>query len=535
MNRNYFLLWLSIVVASECRPDGVKGCGTPEASFIPAHGNSRNNKSLPIYIRALRNGTDWSVLIWTEGTFFKGFYLRVFSTISEETVNGSFTDIPPESRACSTVDVCHTSSSSNRTSQEFVWRSDADFHGNVYFKATVVVTYEQGYKILSTEEGVSTPGYPEENNTISIKEVYKNCGVSIGCLSQCTHDSCSHLITWKKRGEFARFEFHAELNQLNMGLDLYQSIAFSDDKFMGNDDVMSCKTYNGDVHFELGYNLADRKSYRQIRDWDSDNLIVLETSVVGGVLKCSIDRKIDGSGFFKLSRKWHILHAMGVVSGVLMVFAWMLFAPVGIYASRFCRQSWKNRTIFGQRVWFQIHRSCMVLVVCLTVTAVLAVAADVKGLSPTNITVDYRNIHPILGIAVTCLCVTNALISVFRCAPDDRYRVVFNGVHRLFGLSSHYLSIVNIIVGTQLDRSMLPSEAGAVVNTHTAVLILFEVIYRCMRCRQDCQDKETVSLSKTNDDSDSAKVPVEQVLFYTVIVLCTVSSTLVVFFLIQTR
>lgn len=49
--------------------------------------------------------------------------------------------------------------------------------------------------------------------------------------------------------------------------------------------------------------------------WASDNLIVLETSVVGGVLKCSIDRKIDGNGFFKLSRRWHILHAMGVVSG----------------------------------------------------------------------------------------------------------------------------------------------------------------------------------------------------------------------------
>lgn len=572
-NYNYLLVWLSITVASEGRPDGVRGCGTSEASFIPTHGNSRNNESLPIYIRAIRNGTDWSVLIWTEETFFKGFYLRVFSTISEETANGSFTDIPPESRACSSVDVCHTSSSSNRTSHEFLWTSNADFHGNVYFKATVVVTYEQGYKLLSTEEGISTPGYREENNSISIKEVYKNCGVSIGCLSQCTIDSCSHLITWKKRGEFTRFEFLAEMNQLNIGLNLYQSIAFSDDQFMGDDDAMSCKTYNGDVHFELGYNMAGRKSYRQIRDWDSDNLIVLETSVVGGVLRCSIDRKINGEGLFKLSRKWFILHAIGVVSennlqyhtersvsaemvdllansivteeypsrvllkmhGVLMVLAWMLFAPVGIYASRFCRQSLKNRTIFGQKVWFQIHRSCMVLVVCVTAAAVIAIATDVKGLSNTNITVDYRNIHPILGIAVTCLCVTNALISLFRCAPDDKYRVVFNGLHRFFGLSSHYLSIVNIMVGTQLDRSMLPPEAGAVVYTHTAVLILFEVIHHCLRCRHDCQDKETVSISKTNDVSDSAKVSVEQVLFYTVTVLCTVSSTLVVFFLIQTR
>lgn len=59
-NYNYLLVWLSITVASEGRPDGVRGCGTSEASFIPTHGNSRNNESLPIYIRAIRNGTDWS-------------------------------------------------------------------------------------------------------------------------------------------------------------------------------------------------------------------------------------------------------------------------------------------------------------------------------------------------------------------------------------------------------------------------------------------------------------------------------------------
>lgn len=31
-------------------------------------------------------------------------------------------------------DVCHTSSSLNRTSQEFTWRPDSYYHGNVYFK-----------------------------------------------------------------------------------------------------------------------------------------------------------------------------------------------------------------------------------------------------------------------------------------------------------------------------------------------------------------------------------------------------------------
>lgn len=60
MNGHYLLVCVSIVVATEGRPDGVRGCGTPDASFIPAHGDSPHNESLPIYIRALRNGTDWS-------------------------------------------------------------------------------------------------------------------------------------------------------------------------------------------------------------------------------------------------------------------------------------------------------------------------------------------------------------------------------------------------------------------------------------------------------------------------------------------
>lgn len=57
--------------------------------------------------------------------------------------------------------------------------------------------------------------------------------------------------------------------------------------------------------------------------------------------------------------------------------------------------------------------------------------------------------------------------------------------------------VVNIMVGTQLDRSMLPPEAGAVVYTHTAVLILFEVIHHCLRCRHDCQDKGQIILASS--------------------------------------
>ena len=72
----------------------------------------------------------------------------------------------------------------------------------------------------------------QENGTIGIQEVYKQCGVSVGCLSQCNYDSCSHLITWEMRKQYVRFQFLAHVNQLNIGENFYQSIALSEDKFM---------------------------------------------------------------------------------------------------------------------------------------------------------------------------------------------------------------------------------------------------------------------------------------------------------------
>lgn len=47
---------------------------------------------------------------------------------------------------------------------------------------------------------------------ILIKEVYKNCGIFIGCLLKCIFDLCLYLIMWEKCGEFVRFEFLVDLN-----------------------------------------------------------------------------------------------------------------------------------------------------------------------------------------------------------------------------------------------------------------------------------------------------------------------------------
>lgn len=51
-----------------------------------------------------------------------------------------------------------------------------------------------------------------------------------------------------------------------------------------------------------------------------------------------------------------------------------------------------------------------------------------------------------------------------------------------------------------MDRSMLAPEAGAVVYTHTAALVLFEVVHNYLRCRKDWQDKGQIILASSLDN-----------------------------------
>ncbi|XP_062595578.1 putative ferric-chelate reductase 1 [Saccostrea cucullata] len=570
----YFAILLAILGRCDGRPDGVKGCGTLEASFVPIHGNSSQNNSLPIYIRADRNHSDWSVFIWTKETFFKGFYLRVFSVVDGETVSGNFHEMPPGTRACSSIDACHTTSTMNHTYLAFMWKPHSSFHGNVYFKASVVVSYTQGYKIMTTLKGGNSTTVTEKDQGTTILERFKECGSSIGCLSKCNSGSCSHLVTWKKRGDFVRFEFMADTEELNK--DLYLSIGFSNDEWMGDDYVMACKVHQGDVTFELGTNVPSKKVYNPNIDVhvNSDDVIVLETSLIGSMFKCAVEQRILSKHpkLSRLDRKWYLLHAIGLVTenglhyhsersvssemvdflstsvvaeenpsrvllklhGSLMMLAWLFFAPVGIISSRLFRQSWGEWTICGQKVWFQIHRSCMLLVFIFTITAIVVIFADVKGFSYIDISVDYRNIHPILGIAATLLCILNLLISIFRCPPDDSKREIFNRIHGLFGLTSYLLAVLNIVVGAKLDRSMFPSEGNYMIYGCLAMLSILELVYQLKRLRQDFGNGTFSPNSKKTENNNTKKVHVMETGFYTLVTLTMASSVSFVIYLLLT-
>ncbi|XP_061177007.1 putative ferric-chelate reductase 1 homolog [Saccostrea echinata] len=459
----------------------------------------------------------------------------------------------------------------NHTSLAFKWKSHPSFHGNVYFKASVVISYTQGYKIMTTLKGDNSTSVIEKDHGTTIIERFQECGSSIGCLSKCNSGSCSHLVTWKKRGDFVRFEFLADTELLSK--DLYLSIGFSNDEWMGDDCVMSCKIHRGDVTFELGSNIPSKKIYIPYTLVNSDDVLVVETSLVGSTFKCVVEQRIISKHpkLSKLNRKWYLLHAIGLVTenglhyhsersvsaekvdflsttviaeenpsrvllklhGSLMMFAWLFFAPVGILSSRLFKQSWGERTVCGQKVWFQIHRTCMLLVFIFTVTAIVVIFADIKGFSHMDISLDYRNIHPVLGIAATFFCIMNLLISMFRCPPDDKKRRTFNRIHGFFGLISYVLAVLNIVVGAKLDRSMFPPEGNFVIYGYLAMLSVLEVVHQLKRFRQDCSNNDKLP-TKKKDNAKGEKVRVVETGLYTLIILTMASSVSFVIFLMLT-
>ncbi|TWW73362.1 putative ferric-chelate reductase 1 [Takifugu flavidus] len=56
-------------------------------------------------------------------------------------------------------------------------------------------------------------------------------------------------------------------------------------------------------------------------------------------------------------------------SGALMLLAWMVTGSVGTVIASFYKPDWPHKTLFGQKVWFQLHRGLMMLTVTLTIAA----------------------------------------------------------------------------------------------------------------------------------------------------------------------
>ncbi|KAK3593609.1 hypothetical protein CHS0354_018708, partial [Potamilus streckersoni] len=354
------------------------------------------------------------------------------------------------------------------------------------------------------------------------------CGKSKGCFHDCDlGDAWTFLLTWADKGENSiYFEMKAKIPASN---NYWMSVGFSSDTEMGDDSVADCSLESGIVKAYSSYNPGKSNV---LLDSPSYGVTGMGGKLENGIFTCSFSRiktvNLVSSGrrkkratsssatFFDLNQDWYLMFALGSgaaasktqhstspkvsqkkadlqsmedlsaaatvslvkVHGSLMIVGWILLASIGIVLPRFYKPVWPNSKLCGEKVWFQLHRACMVLVLLLVAVSFIIIFIHVRGYREIGNT-KFKMAHPILGIIIMALTIINPIMALFRPQPGAPRRKIFNFAHWGVGTSSHILSIINIFIGVSLGPSDMSRKVEYVLWAYVAwwiaVMIFLEV------------------------------------------------------------
>ena len=152
-----------------------------------------------------------------------------------------------------------------------------------------------------------------------------------------------------------------------------------------------------------------------------------------------------------------------------MVIAWMGFVSVGVITARYFKPLWLSHSLFGVRIWFAVHRSCMLFAIILITIASICIFLYVETLDFVSlllhlyeirifITFPYlfsQGTHQILGLIALLVAFINPIGAIFRpdCESDNRW--IFNWIHWLIGHTGHICAIAAIFMAFELTTLRL--------------------------------------------------------------------------------
>lgn len=327
------------------------------------------------------------------------------------------------------------------------------------------------------------------------------CGKTKGCFSDCTTSSCSYLLTWERvPGDDSVVQITMK-GIVGSETTRYISFGLSTDSKMASDSVNFCLD-QGTTAVYASWNPAGSKSNTLLTDPQS-GLSHITVQRVDGILTCTFKRlkaaaNVPSDQRYALDGTYTIFWATGLGSaggisqhdrfpvisaqaaaltdytvdisggnaapqlvrahGSLMLVAWVFAASIGIVMARYFKNVFEDKTLFSQKIWFQVHRACMVLVLLATVIAFIIIFVEADGYSQIS-GENYKKAHPILGIIVTALTVINPIMAIFRPHPNTPKRPIFNWAHWAVGTGAYVLGIITIFFGLSLEKSGAPEYA----------------------------------------------------------------------------
>jgi len=130
------------------------------------------------------------------------------------------------------------------------------------------------------------------------------------------------------------------------------------------------------------------------------------------------------------------------VHAILMVVAWGLLLPIGIYSARYGDRKKSTK-------WFQVHRACQLLGVAFVIIAFALIVSAYDSAGKTNFDI----LHAKVGLAVFIGALFNPLLAVVRPAaqPKTYIRLLWEILHSRIGYGVLILAWANCVTGVQLQ------------------------------------------------------------------------------------
>ncbi|KAL4635932.1 putative ferric-chelate reductase 1 [Arapaima gigas] len=380
--------------------------------------------------------------------------------------------------------VSHTSAD-KQTDVQVIWNAPKDAPRSVQFLATVVEHYSVYWAkipgpVVSQSGGSPPPTLPSttlaETTTpseLSAPFSSEGCGTSMSCFRDpegCDpgSDAQCFFLSFANVGHAVQF-------QLSGPAEGYVSFALSFDKWMGNDDVYLC-VQNGDI-VDIDAAYAEGRTHPELAP--KGVLTDAAWRLSDGNVQCRFRRDIhvpSDERRFDLNESFYIFLAHGAAEsgairrhhrqplistkekvicgtpenlagsrspliikfhGALMLSVWLTVVSTAVIVARYFKLDWASKTLFGQKVWFQVHRGLMTVAVLLTCAAFTLPFIYRGGWSKR------AKAHAYLGCVVMVLAILQPLGAAFRPHPD----------------STRAVSVAAVVLGIQQQALLLASLA----------------------------------------------------------------------------
>ncbi|XP_074640618.1 ferric-chelate reductase 1-like [Tubulanus polymorphus] len=435
------------------------------------------------------------------------------------------------------------------------WTAPTPTQDQIVFKATIVTNFNTFWtdvtsKVITTSgaQPLPNPTFAPFNPIAQIKTLGE-CGLTKGCFMQpsnCVESDCEYLVTYRETPDKTAIDF--EMSAKTTG---YVAVGFSKDQLMGDDSVIQCAfvSSNSRVVISNSYNEKNLKANRPIPvPYKQGGLTGMQGYYNNGRLSCRFRRnKVVTGGpsaqLFAIDKPYYLFVARGAVTpdgylvkhntspgmyplispkkvdmvgnnmlysyvpvrnnlvkahGCMMIVAWILFVSFAMLMAHYYKPMWPNESLYKERVWFQVHRACMIVAVILIILAFILILIHARGYS--NLRGLPYAAHPILGFIIVALVIINPLITLCRCKPEDDDRPIFNWIHWGIGTVAHILAVINIFIGMDLEAAAVLWFCSwilvAWVIFHAVVQITLEIHQCCMR-RRDKEKMHDYELEKT--------------------------------------